>query len=452
MNTNLLKKVKIIIIILILMILIVFIGIFVLNLIKKEKNTYDPNYTIGAETRNAKLVEINEEYYAIKTCIDTYYSKINSFRNVNENNYIEDAQKKQTKEAISNSMLEILDQEYINNFDITKDKISALMEDESAELDFIIDDMYVFDGDDDISIYIIYGKEISKGKNNESGFIVKVDRENGTFSIIPYEYLSKNGWYDVSKINYNKIDFSEIEINDSNTFSQQIIDNEDIAINIFEDYKNRTKYDIEKAYDSIEKEYREKRFKSLKKYIEYIEQVDDIIKNDKLVKIKTNYIDDEQLTEYVCLDIYGNYFIFKGTGSNYSVVLDIYTIERDEFKKEYQKATEVKKVALNLEKFKQMINGKDYEAAYEVLDEKFRDSKFGTVEKFKEYIEDNWFKCNNFSYGEVEEVGGVYTLNTDISDAIASIEDSNGDSSLISKTFAMKLSDETDFVMSFNVD
>jgi len=143
--------------------------------------------------------------------------------------------------------------------------------------------------------------------------------------------------------------------------------------------------------------------KSIKEYKEYIKKINNILKNNKLAKIRTTWLENEQQTEYICMDIYGNYFIFKGNITQYSVLLDTYTIEIDEFKEEYQKADEAKKVALNLEKFQQMINGKDYESAYYILDENFRNDKFGTLENFIYYIEENWFECNKFSYDECEE-------------------------------------------------
>ena len=103
---------------------------------------------------------------------------------------------------------------------------------------------------------------------------------------------------------------------------------------------------------------------------------------------------------------------------------------------------------MNLEKFQQMINGKDYESAYYILDENFRNDKFGTLENFIYYIEENWFECNKFSYDECEENDGIYIIKVSVVNAIQ--EDDNSKS--IPKTFAMKLKNKTDFVMSFNVD
>ena len=61
MNNDFLKKVKNIIIIIVVLLSIIFICLVILNNIKKEKNTYDPNYTVGLEKRNTKQVDINEE-------------------------------------------------------------------------------------------------------------------------------------------------------------------------------------------------------------------------------------------------------------------------------------------------------------------------------------------------------------------------------------------------------
>ena len=449
MNNDFLKKVKNIIIIIVVLLSIIFICLVILNNIKKEKNTYDPNYTVGLEKRNTKQVDINEEYFPIKNCIEIYYSKINSFIGVNKNNDIENKTREKIKDTMANSMLDILNKQYVEEFKITKENIISFFEEKNEDLNFIIDNMYVYDKDDNISIYVVYGKEISENNSEKSGFIVEVDRKDETFSIIPYEYLLKKGWDDISNIDYSMLNFAEIKINDNNEFSQQRIDDEDVAINIFQDYKNKIQYDIDSAYEVIDTEYKAKRFNSsIKEYKEYIKKINNILKNNKLAKIRTTWLENEQQTEYICMDIYGNYFIFKGNITQYSVLLDTYTIEIDEFKEEYQKADEAKKVALNLEKFQQMINGKDYESAYYILDENFRNDKFGTLENFIYYIEENWFECNKFSYDECEENDGIYIIKVSVVNAIQ--EDDNSKS--IPKTFAMKIKNKTDFVISFNVD
>ena len=83
-----------------------------------------------------------------------------------------------------------------------------------------------------------------------------------------------------------------------------------------------------------------------------------------------------------------------------------------------------------------------------VISQNFRNDKFGTLENFIYYIEENWFECNKFSYDECEENDGIYIIKVSVVNAIQ--EDDNSKS--IPKTFAMKLKNKTDFVMSFNVD
>ncbi len=69
-----------------------------------------------------------------------------------------------------------------------------------------------------------------------------------------------------------------------------------------------------------------------------------------------------------------------------------------------------------------MINGKDYESAYYILDENFRNDKFGTLENFIYYIEENWFECNNFHMTSVRN-DGIYIIKVSVVNAIQ--EDDN---------------------------
>ena len=96
-----------------------------------------------------------------------------------------------------------------------------------------------------------------------------------------------------------------------------------------------------------------------------------------------------------------------------------------------------------------MINSKDYEFAYNYLDKTFREKNFGSVENFEKYIKQNWpeyinIKCSN--YKDVNEVG---TIDGKISERGVSEEEL---SKVIDKTFIVKLIDDTDFTMSFNVE
>ena len=58
MNNDFLKKVKNIIIIIVVLLSIIFICLVILNNIKKEKNTYDPNYTVGQYYHGSSLLRL----------------------------------------------------------------------------------------------------------------------------------------------------------------------------------------------------------------------------------------------------------------------------------------------------------------------------------------------------------------------------------------------------------
>ena len=161
--------------------------------------------------------------------------------------------------------------------------------------------------------------------------------------------------------------------------------------------------------------------------------------------------ENNEYTQYVCKDNKENYFIInmKSESFSYTIQLDTYTIDIKQFLDKYNSASEENKVTLNLDKFRQMLNLKDYESAYNVLDETFRNTKFGTIDNFEQYVKDNWFDNNKFEYEEVNKNGNVYTLSTNI---INNNADDNSYKQNINKVFIIKLKEGTDFAMSFNVD
>ncbi|MBO6243265.1 MAG: hypothetical protein J6O41_01670 [Clostridia bacterium] len=125
MNKDINKK-----LLLIIFIVVLIIGIIVIFMILQNKKTqegydynpdYDPNYTIGGENRENKQVEVYEEYYAIKSCIDKYNSVIDSYKYISQELSEEEIEKK--KSNLSNSLINILDEQYIQQFKITDQNI-----------------------------------------------------------------------------------------------------------------------------------------------------------------------------------------------------------------------------------------------------------------------------------------------------------------------------------------
>lgn len=443
MKNKLFKTVISLIVILVILIVIMIISLLVINNIEKKKYDYDPNYSEPVNDRNLEEVCVNEEYATIKNCINKYYNIKNNFSETEQYQGI----KEQLIEEYSNNLLCILDQEYIQKNNIQLEDIKK-QNNKYSYKDFLIHDMYVYDNGDKMAAYFVYGKEIDYLKKDSItyGYIVKIDKENQTFSLYPYQYMEENNYININEIVEVDINMTiSIDKNMYNHFEYYNPTIEEIVKQVFLDYKLNMSYDINYAYDLLDDTYSKKRFRDFYDFKEFVKNRKDISIKSELLKYEVNK--EKDYTEYICMDNLGNYFIFRQTSDlKYNVILDIYTLERKEFVSKYENSNQTSKVALNVEKFKQMINMKDYNAAYSKLDETFRENNFGSVEKFKDYIEKNWFNCNKFSYNEVNPNENVFTIDMRIYDAI------NENESVFLKTmFIMKLKEGTDFVMSFEI-
>ena len=145
--------------------------------------------------------------------------------------------------------------------------------------------------------------------------------------------------------------------------------------------------------------------------------------------------------EYLCIDNYGNYYIFKETTPmEYTVLLDQYTINDKIFTDEYNKKEDNIKAQMNLNKFEQMLNRQDFTSAYNVLNKDFKAKYFETEDKFKQYVLDNWFKYNKFDY---EEVSGN-KIKTSITNRLNTGEESK------TKRFRVDI-EKNEFYISFDI-
>ena len=98
---------------------------------------------------------------------------------------------------------------------------------------------------------------------------------------------------------------------------------------------------------------------------------------------------------------------------------------------------------LNINKFRQAINDKNYKYAYSILADSFKANNFVTQDTFENYVKSNFFENNEFEYVEFgNEANTYYTYKVNI-------KDKSGNN--ITKTFIVLLEDGTNFKLSFNV-
>ena len=303
---------------------------------------------------------------------------------------------------------------------------------------FFAEDMNILNTER-IASYAVKGRI---GENAEDiYFLVRIDNENSTYSIEEVENIN-----DINNINL-ETDITEINDNGNNIFEYTTITTEEMCRRYLQDFTQKELNNSEEAYSMLDIEYKNERFPSFEEYQEYIELCRNRIQYTTLskysVEIKDNY------TEYILVDNYNNSYTVRATGIwDYTILLDNYTIKVDTYEEEYNKQSTEQKIQANVYIFLQMINTKDYRHVYELLDETFKNNNFDTLDKFKEYINENFFdyNLNTTSNVDISNEGSTYIYETVIRSGAGSAAETKN------LTVIMQLKEGTDFVMSFSLE
>lgn len=218
-----------------------------------------------------------------------------------------------------------------------------------------------------------------------------------------------------------------------------------MAKKYFEDYIQTMINNPKRAYELLQPEYKEKRFESYEEYDKFIQNNLPFLKQLVIENISINGENKDK--QYICKDQYGNSYIFKEmTVMNYTVQLDDYTLQNNEFDRIYKQASDRDKGLLNVAKFFKMINMQDYKSAYQVLDEKFKENYFDTQADFENYIKTKTFHYSKVNYKEYSnQIASIHTYKVILLDAA---EESQ---TQIEFNIVMKLLEGTNFVMSFAI-
>ena len=216
------------------------------------------------------------------------------------------------------------------------------------------------------------------------------------------------------------------------------------AIDMFNQYKEQIMYNQDAIYDNLDEEYKKAKFANISEFKTYIKNR---YKNPIMLKAESfNKTIRKEYTEYVFIDANGEYYIFKETAPmKYKIVLDTYTIDIPEFIAKYESANLQEKVVLNLNKFQEAINDKDYKYAYGLLADSFKENNFQTQAEFENYVKTNFFENNKFEYIEYgNEANTYHTYEVKITD------ETGRDTRKVVKTFIILLEEGTKFKLSFN--
>ena len=141
-------------------------------------------------------------------------------------------------------------------------------------------------------------------------------------------------------------------------------------------------------------------------------------------------------------------YIFRETSiMQYSLLFDTYTIPTDKFMEQYNNSSNENKVKLNIDKWVKMLNNRDYENAFNCLDETFRVNTFNNSEaEFEQYMREKYPGHYEALYGEVTERNGIYGQSIVLKDITGE------DTTEYHLDIVMQLGEDLEFVMSFTVE
>lgn len=448
-------KKYILLIISVCLILIAIIIITVLSIIKNEDNIintedyYEEEYEDEQDNEFSK-VEDRNTFFKVEDCIKKYYQYLDI-----------DSYEEDDEEYIPGAEESLALIEGITSDEERNDYIINLLNNKFIEKNNITNkNLYNFVKPIDLDKYTVQvvKEYVRTNKNVKNYYVIAKIVDNNNYEIIDDVYYIVNTNIEDELFNIyplngqlddmnDFVDDDKIEAKGNNVIVTNLIKDGEMALKYFSDFKMNAMNKTEYAFNLLDEEYRGKRFNNDKN------KFDNFIDKNKqemsLITITQYLVNDyDGYKEYVCKDKYENTYIFKETGiMEYSVKLDNYTIETDKFKEEYQNADSQYKVTMNVDKWIQMINNRDYTSAYNMLDETFRNNNFnGDEAVFEEYMRNKYplhYKVSNVKYEK--ENGNVYSQQISLTN-IETNEESGEEINII-----MKLKEGTDFVMSFSM-
>lgn len=438
------KKIKTTIIILLVITLIVFICILIL----KDKMLQDENIpTLSDRTQDfineMDIVSDYDIFFSIEKMIDKYLLKVAS----------------EDKEAAYS----ILDSEYKNKNNITKDNVlEKIPEIVKKSNNLIVRKMY---GQTNMENAVYYTYCIlEKDKiGDECYFALYKDTKNLTYSIA---HIDKETFE--REINYAKenLERKTIKENEYNLIVNEYSEEQERANRYFKNFIENAVYDAEYTYGLLDEEYKKERFPTIKDFEEYIASKEELYTAATTNKTHTDFDNmedyvlyitkkqrlqlkgyqiryEEDYTRYICIDSFNNYYVFYATSPlNYTVMLDTYTIDVQDFIDKYEAGTNEEKVGYNIQKIVEALNSSDYKYIYSKLSEDFKANYFGNYDEFEKYAKETFSIKNEVTYNKYTESENLSTYQITI----------KGQTKTVTKTIVMRLEEGTDFVFAFNVE
>lgn len=418
------KKVKKIIISL--LVLLIILSIILIILIK-QNNNIDENLLPNNELANTKV-------YASNSVKENNIYTILAIDNVIQN--VIDYAKESNKQALYN----ITETNYIKRNNISTDNVITIYENIEK---YYIQEMYVFETST-MSEYYTYGFILKENNDKPENYYFKVckDSSNSTFSVSP---LKIDEYNKAKEGEINKTENESIKSNSYNKYNYNLYSGKDVAEKYINDFIFKMKYIPDVAFGTLDEEYRNKKFSNIDEFKSYIKNNSE--RFDDFIIRSYGREATENITNYEVEDINNYYYKIKASsGMDYTIILDDYTVESNEYVQKYNSSSDSTKIATCINKFFKLIDSKEYKSAYAYLDDTFKQKNFDTVGKFETYAKQNFFNNNTVTISSAEKVGDIYSCKVQIKSGV-SVAAMSKDITVI-----IKLKENTDFVMSFSIN
>ena len=349
-------------------------------------------------------------------------------------------------------LMNVVSSRYIKEYNINESNILDIIEipkmtNINQYYKIVILDILTVRIDQKTSLYIVKGKGRLVGNSDvfEYNIMIEVDNNQSVYSIYPSQYLKDKGYDKLVQGNQINYTANNIIKNKDNEFMHTLKDDLEMAKEYFNNYTEMLAYYKQDSYNKLNFQYMKEKFGSEQNFYNYLDEIKYIIYTMQINKYKVYHT--KYYTDYVCTDQYENHYIFRQKNGimDYTVFMDSYTVDLDTYKENYNNGNEVNKVKMQIEKFNQMLNTKDYNAIYNKLNSVFKQNNFNNVSNLKEYLQKNSYEINDI------EIDDSY-LNEDYYICECTLRNSKNTNEDKKINIIIKLIDYNNFEMSFSFE
>lgn len=244
------------------------------------------------------------DYYTVRSCIIKYYLYYQSLYDDNS---------EFSKDERINNLYSLLDKSYIEKYGITLENIENKFNTKINETEVFID-YVLYSKDENIYTYFIKGnaRDLKTNWFNEINFIVRLDSQNETFSILLEDYIRDNSLDDVKEGNTLSHIFNyNISENKVNKYKPYKFSSDEYVKGLFDRIRKYIIYKPEKAYELLNTKQ-----SNLKSYSEFEKFIKENYRELFIMTFDSYLFEyDDNCNIYNCKDKYNNFQI-KIYGNN----------------------------------------------------------------------------------------------------------------------------------------